>query len=230
MPHPTTMKPQTLTLSGGHSSKIVLGAPAHDDLTEYTAELLANIHLLSGSSTLYCKFSDPLTYDQLLVQRGIKSANTFLIFGGHGDESQLLGPGAKLGAANCRKLRSPFYTSAHIYLGPRFMLAFCCWAGVQLGDWFENQTAGRTFVGFEDELYLVLADGDYATCWTQLLVDLAKAMLNAPDLQSLEKAVQDSYQSALNKFPPHQDKKNRWGMLMRGYLRRQSESVRAIIS
>lgn len=212
--------------SAGGNLIILLGAPSHDELTEYTSKLLEGLPAL-GAPTLLCKFDAPLTYDQLLVQKSVNPTgkSVMLLFCGHGVDSALQGPGVSPGMPNYSKARSPFYDDSHIQLGPKFLLAFCCYAANKLGDAYERKTTGGTFVGFEDKIFFVMGDGDYADCWKEVLHGTALAMLNAPDLPALEKAVRDIYKAALLTFSPEEDAKYEWGLYMRAYLRRQLEDI-----
>src|SRR5262249_473729 len=112
---------------------ILLTAPSHDDLTEYTTTLLENLPPLGYPTVLY-KFDGPTTYDkvpQRLTQP--PGLDVLVIFGGHGDKASLQGPGVFPGAPRYRELRSTFFDKSHLPLAPTFMLAFCCSAGQGLG-------------------------------------------------------------------------------------------------
>jgi hypothetical protein len=219
------MMNQQMSPTGAGNRFILLGAPSHDDLTEYTSTLLEEFPNL-GLPTVLFKFTTPIKYDYLLTQCPIPPpADVLLIFCGHGEDSALQGPGANPGASNYRKLRSDFYTDSYLHLGPTFMLAFCCKAGLGLGDSYDRKTTGNTFVGYEDNLYLVMADGAYADCWKKILCDIALAMLTATNDESLGQAIRDAYKAALSAFPPQDDSKYEWGLMMRAYLRKQMETI-----
>ena len=200
----------------------LLAAPAHDDFTNYSSSLLNDFPSL-GTATALRRFSGPLTYKQLIKEQGIKaSTDILLIFCGHGNDSELLGP-ALPGTSD---ETSVFYDETHVRLGPRFVLAFCCNAGKGLGTEYST-TSSRVFVGFKDELHMVLDDGEYALWWRKLMHHIAFAMLTAVDRHTLEKTVRDLYHSALNAFvgPEH-----KWGFMMRAYLRRQLNSLVVVLT
>jgi hypothetical protein len=107
------------------------------------------------------------------------------------------------------------------------MLAFCCSSAVGLDDYFEH-TGGRTFVGFKDDIPLLLEDGDYANCWRGVLHKSASALLNAPDQPKLEKSVRKIYEGALALFPPEKDSVYEWGLWMRFCLQDQVDRIKCI--
>ena len=197
-------------------------APAHDDFTTYSSSLLVNFPSL-GTPTAVRMFSESLTYKQLLKEQNIKSStDVLLIFCGHGTEFELLGP-ALPGTAD---ETSDFYNETHIHLGPRFMLAFCCNAGKGLGTEY-SKTGKRVFVGFKDQLYMVIADGEYAFWWRNLMHGIALAMLTAVERSALEKTIRDLYRSAIAAFagPEHE-----WGWMMRAHLRKQLEDLVVVLT
>src|ERR1043166_7526671 len=126
MPYDNTTTTQN-NPNGSGNLLILLCAPSHDDLTEYTSKLLENFPSL-GAPTVLCKIEVPVTYDQLLSNLAIDPETTevALIFCGHGQTSSCQGPGAQLWAPNYRKSRSFFYNDSFLHMGPVFMLAFCC--------------------------------------------------------------------------------------------------------
>ena len=179
-----------------------------------------------GTATALRRFSGALTYKQLLKEQNIKaSTEVLLIFCGHGTEFELLGPALP----GTSEETSDFYNDTHVRLGPRFMLAFCCSAGKGLGAEY-SKAATRAFVGFKDELYMVMADGKYAFWWKKLMHSIAWAMLTTTDKATLEQNVRDIYRSALAAFPAHEDSQHDWGFMMRAYLRRQLESLVIVLT
>lgn len=226
MTHHKTTTPSNQS-SGGNNLFILFCAPSHDDLTEYTSKLLKNSRSL-GAPAAVSTFTQPLKYDQLLTQHSINpdEMDVALIFCGHGTASALQGPGAQPGAANYKKARSPFYDASHLHLGPKFMLAFCCYAARGIGNLYERKTGERTFIGFDEKIYFVMGDGIYANWWRKIVLGTAAAMLNAPNLTTMEKAVRRLYKAALAAFPPEKDKQqDEWTLLMRMYLRKQLEDI-----
>src|SRR4051812_7036042 len=200
----------------------LVAAPAHDDFTTYSSSLLDDFPSL-GTAKFFRRFSTPLTYKQLVKEQNIKSTtDVLLIFCGHGSDSELLGP-ALPGTSD---ETSVFYDETHLRLGPSFMLAFSCNAGKGLGSEY-SKLLMRRFVGFKDELYMVLDDGEYAFWWKKLMHDISSAMLTAADRDTLEKEVRDLYRSALDAFvgPEH-----KWGFMMRAYLRRQLNSLVIVLT
>src|SRR5215218_8806091 len=133
----TSTTPHSPAGIGGRSLVILLCAPSHDTLTEYTSELLDNFPGLGAPAVLH-KFVSPLRYDQLLSALSINPGTTdvALIFCGHGEPPELQGPGAHPGAAGYRDARSAFYDESFLDAGlvPKFLLAFCCSAAAGLGD------------------------------------------------------------------------------------------------
>ncbi|HEY0322015.1 MAG TPA: hypothetical protein VGC66_13735 [Pyrinomonadaceae bacterium] len=225
MPHDDTTTTQN-NPAGSGNLLILLCAPSHDDLTEYTSKLLENFQSL-GEPTVFCKIESPLTYDQLLSNLAVdpKTTEIGLIFCGHGETASLQGPGAPPGTPDYKKLRSFFYDDSFLHLGPTFMLAFCCSAAVELGDAYYRLTTGSTFVGFDDEIGFVKKGGDYADWWRKILHTSASAMLSANDIQELEKPIREIYQEALAHFDPRTGRRYRWGLMMRAYLRKQLKDI-----
>lgn len=208
---------------------ILLVAPSHDALTEYTSKLLEDFPPL-GSPTILCKIKRPTSYDELLSLHSINPLTTdvALIFSGHGDDSSLQGPGEDGDALDYTMPRSHFFDQTDVLTGPKHLLAFCSKAALDLGATYERKTNGRTFIGFDEEIGLVIKDGVYADWWRRILHGLASAMLNASDTVTPEKLVQALYNEALSFFAPHKDHKYEWGLMMRAYLRQQLESINFI--
>ncbi|MCA1619215.1 MAG: hypothetical protein LC795_07870 [Acidobacteria bacterium] len=205
---------------------ILLVAPVHDALTEYTAELLADPPDL-GAPNVLCRPVHPVTYDEQLSRLSIDPAATevCLIFCGHGRAGSLDVPGASGGGGAL----SPFFDYRHVPAGPKFLLAFCSNSGAWLGGAYERNTRGRTFVGFDGEIGFVAAGGAYAYTWRKILFGIAAAMLSAADDNfALEKSVVGLYRDALSMFSPENDPKHRWGLAMRMYLRQQMKAVSCI--
>jgi hypothetical protein len=195
---------------------VLLCAPAHDKLTNYTSTLLESLPSLNRPTNLR-KFSEPLTYDSLLQQLSIDSdTDVAVVFCGHGDQSSLLGPpaGPNSTAKTC------FYDATFLDSGPKYMLAMCCSAAVGLARAFDAR-ADRIFIGFDREIGFVLSGGVYAEWWGKVLHSCADAMLNCNNLDDLRTTVQQVYKSALAAFP----RRHRYGLLMTAYLRRQLESI-----
>lgn len=224
--HKTTTTATQSNQSSGGNLFILICTPSHDNFTEYTSQLLKNSRGFGAPAAMRV-FTGPLDYEQLLNQLSINPDKTdvALIFCGHGTASSLQGPGAQPGSANYKKARSSFYDASHLDLGPKFLLAFSCDAAQGIGDLYERKTNDRTFIGFDDKIYFVLADGDYADWWRKIVHATASAMLSAPNLATMEKAVRRLYKAALSAFPPEKDNQYEWGMLMRSYLRRQLEDI-----
>lgn len=217
----TTTNPRPDVLSTARRV-ILLVAPVYDAVTKYTAGLLENPPEL-GAPNVLCRLERPLAYDELLSQLSIDPAATEigLVFCGHGREDALLGPGTlSEGAAG-----STFFEQRHVPAGPKFLLAFCSKAAAGLGAAYERLSQGRTFIGFEDEIGLVLAGGDYAASWRRILFGSAVAMLSAPDATTLEKSVLGLYREELSLFSPERDQKYQWNFIMRAYLRHQMTSI-----
>jgi hypothetical protein len=208
---------------------ILLGAPSHDRLTNYTSNLLALLPKL-GAPTILIKFQSPLTYDQMLSQQSINPNTTdiALIFCGHGEETSLEGPGAYPGASNYRKTRSTFYDESHHDQGPKFLLAFCCSAATGLGESFKQRTKGCTFVGFKTKIPIVTKEGVYAECWRKIIYGSASMMLQAKNRRELKKTILDLYRKAYEYFDSPQGSKHEHELWMRMSLIRQKEVIRFI--
>jgi hypothetical protein len=217
----TTTNPRS-KMPGFGRRVILLVAPVHDELTAYTAGLLENPPEL-GAPNVLCRPESSLAYDELLSQLAIDPSETEvgLVFCGHGREDSLLGPGAPGDAAAF----SPFFDQRHVLAGPKFLLAFCSNAAAELGAAYERRSHGRTFVGFEDEIGLVMKGGIYAESWKRILFGSVSAMLSTPDASTLEKSVLGLYRDVLSLFSPERDQKYRWGFMMRAYLRHQMSSI-----
>lgn len=204
----------------------LLAAPAHDDFTTYSSALLVDFPSL-GTATALRVFAGALTYKNFLKEQNIKAGtDVMLIFCGHGTDFELLGP-ALPGTSD---ETSDFYNETHLRLGPRFMLAFCCNAGKGLGAEYHSKTTMRAFVGFNDKLYMVTAEGEYAFWWRKLMHSIALAIMTTVDKATLEKNVRDAYRSALAAFPAHEDDQRDYGFMMRAYLRRQLENLVVVVT
>jgi hypothetical protein len=207
----------------------LLVAPAQDSLTEYTSKLLENLPALNSPS-MFCKITSPITYDKLLAQHSIdpSTIDVALVFCGHGSDQSLDGPGTLPTAPDYKDVRLPFFNESHVRLGPKYLLAFCSNAATGLGRLYESHTTGRTFIGFDDEIGLVVEDGEYANSWGKIIHGIVLAMLSSPDILRLEKSVISLYDDALKYFSHERDREYEWGLLMRAYLRRQVESIKVI--
>lgn len=222
------MTNSTLNLVRRGQLVILLVAPLYDDLTEYTSGLLDNFPSL-GAPTILSKIKRPLTYNELLSVHAIDPLKTdvALIFCGHGKANALEGPGV-LDAPNYRAARSIFFDQRHIPKGPKFLLAFCSNAAIELGNSYGRTTTECTFVGFDGDIGLVLSDGEYADCWRKIVHGLASAMLTSTDDRSLEESIRRLYRDAISFFSPKKDQKYKWGLMMRAYLRRQLDVITVI--
>ncbi len=220
---------QQSSFTGGNHPVILLVAPSHDNLTEYTSKLLENFPGL-GAPTLLCKIESPLTYDKLLSQKSIDplATNVALIFCGHGEKNSLLGPGAQRSAPDYRTAHSSFFDESHVPIVPKFLLAFCSDTAAELGKSYDYMTKGRTFVGFDSESGFVLKGGVYADWWRRIIHGVASAMLSAPDIPALEKTVLDLYKEALSFFSTEKGREFEWGLMMRMYLHKQMEAMKFI--
>jgi hypothetical protein len=214
-----------LNALGAERRVILLVAPVQDAVTEYGAGLLADPPDLGAPSVL-CRPEHPVTYDEQLSRLSIDPAFTEvgLVFWGHGREDSLLGPSA----SEDRTAGSTFFDQRHVPTGPMFLLAFCSNAGAGLGAAYERQTHGRAFVGFDSNIGLVTAGGEYAHTWRRILFGTTAAMLSAADSFTLERSVVGMYKDALSLFSPENDRKYRWGLMMRVYLRQQMKAVSCI--
>jgi hypothetical protein len=227
MPHNnTTMMNSQTNTGGGGNLLILLCAPSHDDLTEYTSKLLENFPDL-GAPTKLRKIESPLTYDQLLAELSINPETTqiALVFCGHGEPASLRGPGAHPGAPDYKTRQASFYDDSLLHIGPMFMLAFCCSAATALGGAYEHKTSGRTFIGFDDEIGFVKRDGVYAEWCRKILHTAASTMLNATDINDLERPIREVYKDAISFFDPSTGQRYRWGLMMRAYLRKQLKDI-----
>lgn len=206
----------------GASPLILLSAPSHDDLTEYTSSLFESFPSLGVPAELRV-FERPLTYEQLLSEISVdpETTDVALIFCGHGEPSALLGPGIQ------KKTFSTFYDDTIIEIRPKYMLAFCCKSAAGIGRSYKHKTEVSTFVGFGVDIGIVTVSGVYAAWWRKILYGLVSAMLNSPDGYALEKSVQSLYQEAIAFFHRN-DKKYRWARAMKWYLITQSKSVKVI--
>src|SRR5437763_5736456 len=127
---------------------ILLCAPSHDRLTEFTCKLFIDFPNL-GAPAKFFKIERPITYEQLLSTLSLgQDAEVALIFSGHGDSTSLLCPGVNPESPDYEKSFSCFYDNTFLNLGPTYMLAFCCSAASSLGESFQG-VAGRTFMGFD---------------------------------------------------------------------------------
>jgi hypothetical protein len=226
----TTHYSQAVT--SGSNFLILLCAPSHDSLTEYTSTLLENFPNLGAPTSLH-KFVSPLTYEQLLSSLSIDPNTTevALIFCGHGEPTSLQGPGTHPGAPDYNDVRSSFYDDSFIHLAPRFMLAFCCSAADELGISYERKTSGRTFVGFDAEIGFVKKDGPYAEWLRNILHGSAALMLGVTGADDPEEAIRDLYSNAISYFnSPEGKKKCRWWLAQSMYLQGQLDALKFIRS
>lgn len=230
MIHNSSTTPTKSNLTGG-PGLILICAPSHDNLTEYTSKLLENFSAL-GAPTVLRKIESPLTYDQLLTELSLDPVATeiMLIFCGHGEPTALLGPADHPGAPDYRDTVASFYDESHLHLGPKLMLAFCCSAAAGLGASYDHKTHGRAFVGFKDDILILKEDGNYADCWRAILHGLASALLNASTRTKLEKSVRKIYAEALASFSPDKDNVNNWGLMMRASLLQQLADIKVILT
>ena len=199
---------------------VLLCAPVQEDdlLTNYTSNLLQTLPPLK-QTTIFKKFSEPLTYESLLTELSIKGEDDVaVVFWGHGNESSLLGPPA----ATDPQDKTCFYDATSIDSGPKYMLAMCCSAAIGLARAFDGRD-DRAFIGFDRPIPFVLAGGVYAEWWTKIVHGCADAMLQFKNVDDLRAAVQQIYKLALSVFPT--DSKREHGLLMNGYLLKQLESI-----
>lgn len=211
---------------------ILLCAPTHDQLTTYTAGLFDRFPPLGAPAVLY-QFESPLRYDEMLSALSLdpQTADVALVFCGHGDTSELQGPGAHPGEEGYGEARSAFYDGAHLLAGhvPRFITAFCCSAAAGLGESYGRNSSGQTFVGFDMEIGFVTKGGDYFEWWKKLLHASAAAMLNDAGHADPEEAVRQLYRSAISYFnSPEGKRRCRWWLAMSMYLRGQLDALKFI--
>lgn len=147
---------------------------------------------------------------------------------GHGEKDSLLGLGTYGSPPERATTRSSFFNQSHVPIGPKFLLASCSSAATELGKSYRDLTKGCTFVGFEDEIGLVLAGGIYDDWWKRIVHGVASSMLSAPNVQALEKSVLDLYKEALLFFSGDDGQKHKWELMMRAYLRSLMDSINFI--
>jgi hypothetical protein len=219
--HETATTNPRLKEQGSERRVILMVAPVHDKLTEYTAGLLADSPDL-GAPNVLCRPEHPVTYDEQLSQLSIDPASTEvgLIFCGRGRVDSLDVPGGSTD--------TPFFDHRHVPAGPKFLLAFCSNAGAGLGAAYEHHTRGRAFVGFDSEIGLVTAGGVYAYMWKRILFGIASAMLRDTDSFTLERSVVGVYKDALSFFSSAEGARYKWALAMRMYLRQQMTAVSCI--
>jgi hypothetical protein len=230
MTHNDTTTLTKSSLTGAHRL-VLICAPSHDDLTEYTSKLVENLPDL-GPPAVLRKIESPLTYDQLLSQLALdrEATEVALVFCGHGDPSALLGPAKHPGAPGYSETLAPFYDETHLPLGPGHMLAFCCSAAAGLGASFEREAPGGTFIGFKDDIPFLTEGGSYAECYRGIIHGLASALLNVSDRGRLEHVADNIYEQALASFPPEKDGTvHDWGLMMRGGLLQQWADLKVIV-
>lgn len=208
---------------------ILVSAPSHDRLTKYTAKLLQSLPIFNVPTEVH-KFESPLTYDQLLAQKLIdpNDTNVALIFGGHGEDFSLEGPGAHPGTANYSNVRSIFYDDSNLAQGPEFLLAFCCSAATGLGESYKLGPAKRAFVGFKTEIGILTAEGVYAKCWRKIIHKSASALIGAKNRREMRKAILDLYDEEYAFFDSGQGSNHEHALLMKMYLFKQKEVLRFI--
>jgi hypothetical protein len=201
---------------------IVLCAPRYDKLTEYTSKLFDHFSGLSAPVKIEV-FDRAVTYEQLLSDLNVNSSeDVALIFCGHGRPSLLQGP-----PDDINDEASAFYDADLVEDRPKYMLAFCCSAGAGIGDAYARLTNDSTFVGFKRKLPIVTVDGIYAEWWKKIVYELASAVLNSPDLETLENSIEKLYKEAIRFFHLN-EKRYEWARAMKWYLHKHSEIVRAV--
>lgn len=217
--------------TGGDDLFILLCAPSHDDLTDYTSKLFDNFPNL-GAPTLLHKFESPLKYDHLLSGLPIDPEKTevALIFCGHGEPSSLLGPGTSPDTPDYRQTFSSFYDDSFLHLGPKLMLAFCCSAAVGLGHSYDCKTINQTFIGFDSEIGIIKKGGIYANWWRKILRGSAAAMLNATDRNEMEKSIRELYRDAISFFDSPAGRRYQLARAMKWYLLAQSKALKVFQS
>jgi len=212
---------------------ILLCAPSHDELTEYTSKLLEAFPDLSVPTVLR-KIDGPLTYGQLLLELELsthqRAPDITLVFCGHAEPSALLVPAYPPGTQGHKNSLGPFYDNSYVDLGPTLMLAFCCSAAAGLGVSFEHRTAGRSFIGFKDDILILAEEGTYADCWRSILHRITSALMSISDQANLEKSVRKIYRDALAMFPADKDDVYDWGLMMRGALLQQQADLKVIVT
>jgi hypothetical protein len=227
-----THNQMTTQTTGNDGNRLILiCAPSHDDLTEYTSKLVEDFPDF-GAPVVLRKIEGPLTYAQLLreLSPDQRAKDITLVFCGHGEASALLVPKYPPGASGYTDTLASFYDESYIHLGPKIMLAFCCSAAAGLGASYERKTSGSSFVGFKDDILILMEDGNYADCWRALINGLASALMSVPDRSTLERSVRKIYREALAAFPAEKDDMYDWGLMMRGALLQQLADLKVILT
>lgn len=225
MPHQDT---STMTINDGDPLTILLCAPKHDLLTEYTSSLLQNLPDLGAPATPIV-FEHPLRYDEVLTGLEIDSHTTdvTVVFCGHGAPSALLGPPKLRDPARGRNSYSSFFDISLWEYRPKFMLAFCCSAAEVLGEAYRLKSNDSAFVGFTTKIGIITVNGIYADYFKKLLHELAAAMLRHSDKDALEASITTTYKEAI-KFFHKNENSYRYARAMKWYLLAQLKAVKSV--
>jgi hypothetical protein len=177
------------------------------------------------------KFSKPLTYVQVLAQKQINANDTLmvLVFSGHGSVAALEGPGSPPGALNHSTSYSAFYDSSNLTSGPELLLAFCCQAGGDLGDLYKVDHTKQVFVGFRQKIGILMAEGEYAACWVEIIHGTACAMIQAKDRREMKRRILALYDNKISDFHKGKGSGAEYALLMEMYLLKQKQTLRLIM-
>lgn len=164
----------------------------------------------------------------LRATEGLKRVKVFL---GHGTRAALLGPpqGNADDIVSKGVSYSVIYNAEMVGPNPSALFAYSCNSGKQLGSAFCGPP-GRSFLGFEDETFLLLADEEEAECmrvWKDILQKMAGGIVNdGTILPKHEEMLRKLYDRHLAFFQKGKGRRNREDALyMDLILNSQRESL-----
>jgi hypothetical protein len=123
---------------------------------------------------------------------------------------------------------SIFYNPDLFHLGPQSLLAFCCNSGAYLGPEFKKLDS-RTFLGFSEEIYFIIAEGECTNWWKRIFHSLAlEVICNEKVTLAIRDIAEKQYDEAYNHFRYGEGKKNEYAPLMTAFLYHQRMVLRVL--
>lgn len=209
---------------------VLLWGPGYDRLTFHTsewidrlaAELQLSDHALVGDSV-----SRENVIRSLAQTKGMRRVK---IFFGHGVEDALLGPPQKTAAGAVSRFagHSSLYDQALIEpldQGESSLYAFCCRAGVILGQEF-GSSSRRAFLGYQIDLPLEIGNPGCLAAWQRVTSTITIEIIEAGRIYPEHRSrLEDLYREEIDRFVAGADKSNDKRLIMMMYLRRHMKEI-----
>jgi hypothetical protein len=172
---------------------VLVWGPAYDPLTIVMEPWLRELE----SASVDCLFGDQVRRDR--VELSVRNnPGGLAIFCGHGTTDALLGPPVQpyvIGYGDSKHSR--IYDISTVPLGPKWMFAFCCAAGSELGATFSS-FEGRVFLGYSEEIGVDFRDAERVEVWKDIVLAAARRMIQDGGITPAHLDVlRDSYDRAL---------------------------------